>query len=145
MSKIDGVKIHGVKTPDSHRFKSKLGVIVFEIKGMMSDRVARELAFFNGIGVRYGCHCAHIIIKYLLDVGPGLERFQRIIATLFRRINFPGLARVSLGIENSEEDIDLLIQALKDILKKQHKSPSNKQLTQLIDGFIQEQSARVYN
>ena len=81
----------------------------------MPDRLARELAFRRGIGVRYGCHCAHLLVKHLLKVGHGLERFQRLLITLFPKINLPGILRISLGIENSKEDVDTLIHVLDNI------------------------------
>jgi len=145
MSMIDGLKVHGVKTPDSPGFPMKLGVIVFELKGIMSNKVARELTRNHGIGVRYGCHCAHIIIKYLLNVSPGLEKFQRVIQTLLPKLNFPSLTRISLGIENSEEDIEYLIRALKEIVKWQGKTSRKTDFTSQINKFIHEKAARVYS
>jgi hypothetical protein len=68
--------------------------------------------------VRYGCHCAHILIKHLLGVGPLLERFQGIIVRLFPGLRLPGLVRVSLGIGNTGEDIDTLIHVLGKIAGK---------------------------
>jgi hypothetical protein len=89
-----------------------VGVIVFGLKGMMADKVAKELTVRSGIGLRSGCHCAHIIIKRLLGISPGLEQFQRLIVTLFPKLSLPGLVRVSLGIENTEKDVEILIQTL---------------------------------
>ncbi len=117
MAQVRGLRIYGVQSPDSTGFAQKGGVIVFDIKGIMSASLAKELAL-RGIGVRFGCHCAHILIKHLLGVSPGLERFQRIIVSAFPKLQLPGLARVSIGIGNSEEDIDVLIHALKSIANK---------------------------
>ena len=39
------------------------------------------------------------------------------LLTLFPKIKLPGLVRVSFGIENTEEDVDKLILALKKTLK----------------------------
>jgi len=118
MSQIPGLRIYGIKDPDSPEFAQKLGVIVFELKGIMSNRVAKKLALQGGIGVRYGCHCAHILIKHLLNVSPGLERIQRIMLTLFPKVKLPGLTRVSIGIENNKDDIDTLIQVLEKIARQ---------------------------
>jgi len=112
---IPGIRIYGIKDPDSPRFSQKGGVIVFSMKGMMPDKLARELVQRGGIGVRYGCHCAHLLVKHLLGVGHGLERFQRILLTLLPWVNLPGVLRVSLGIENTEEDVDTLIRVLGEI------------------------------
>ncbi|MEI7662314.1 MAG: aminotransferase class V-fold PLP-dependent enzyme [Bacteroidota bacterium] len=122
LGQIPGIRIYGVKNPDSPVFDQKGGVIAFTLKGSMSDRVAHELAERRGIGVRYGCHCAHLLVKHLLGVGPGLEGFQRLLLTLFPRINLPGIVRVSIGIENSPEEVDILIDAVDKIAGKSRPS-----------------------
>ena len=76
------------------------------------------MALIGGIGIRFGCHCSHILIKRILNTSPFLERFQWFIQTLIPGVRFPGVARVSLGIENAEEDVDRLIQTLDKIAKK---------------------------
>ena len=121
LAKIPGLTIFGIKDPGSPAFNRKAGVIAFSMKGIMPDRVAAELSLRSGIGVRYGCHCAHLLVKHLLGVGHGLERFQRMLLTLFPNINLPGVARVSLGIGNTAEEVDLLLETLNRIAMK---SPS---------------------
>jgi selenocysteine lyase/cysteine desulfurase len=116
---IKGLRIYGIKDPDSPRFAGKGGVIVFSLKGMMPDRIAKELAEKGGIGVRYGCHCSHLLIKNLLNLSPALENFQRLIVTLFPKLRLPGLARISLGIQNNEEEVDKLISVLRNIAGKE--------------------------
>jgi selenocysteine lyase/cysteine desulfurase len=107
-----------VQNPESPGFIHKVGVVVFSLKKMMPTQVAKELALRSGIGVRYGCHCAHIMIKHLLGVSPFLERFQRLIVKLFPKLRLPGLVRVSLGIENTQEEIIKLIKVLTEISGK---------------------------
>jgi selenocysteine lyase/cysteine desulfurase len=118
MMQINGLDIYGIRSPESPRFTNKIGVISFNLKNKMSNTVAKELAEKGGIGVRYGCHCAHILIKHLLKVSPSLERFQKLIVTLFPVLKLPGVVRISLGIENSIEDIDTLIEVLVNIASK---------------------------
>jgi selenocysteine lyase/cysteine desulfurase len=118
MAAIPGLTVYGINDPDSARFAQKIGVIVFAMKGMMADKVAMKLALEGGIGVRFGCHCAHVLIKNMLHIGPGLERFQGLIVTLFPRMNLPGLARVSFGLENTEQDVHALIQSLEKMAGK---------------------------
>ncbi|MCX6285873.1 MAG: aminotransferase class V-fold PLP-dependent enzyme [Bacteroidetes bacterium] len=118
LSQIRGLTIYGIKDPDSPRFNQKGGVILFNLKGVIATRLAKELALQGGIGVRSGCHCAHLIIKQLLHFTPTLEVIQRTIVTLFPRITLPGLVRISLGIENTREDIDTLIRVLGNIAAK---------------------------
>jgi selenocysteine lyase/cysteine desulfurase len=143
LSQINGIRIYGIKDPSSAMFAHKGGVVVFTMKGKISSSVANELAERFGIGVRYGCHCAHILIKHLLGVGPKLQRFQRILARLFPNLRFPGVVRVSLGIGNSEQDIDKLIRALSTIAEKP--SPPKSDIRQRIKDFVSDISKRVYS
>jgi|WetSurMetagenome_2_1015567.scaffolds.fasta_scaffold07656_5 selenocysteine lyase/cysteine desulfurase len=108
MSGIPGVRIYGVKDPGSPRIHRKGPVIPFFVKGRMPYVVARELAGQGGIGIRNGCHCAHLLVKHLLRVPPSLEKFQWIIAHIMPGVVFPGLARISMGLGNTTEDIDRL-------------------------------------
>jgi selenocysteine lyase/cysteine desulfurase len=118
MAGIQGISIYGIQDPASEDFSRKIGVVAFNLKNVISFKVGKELTRLNGIGIRVGCHCSHITVKHMLNVGPGLERFQRVMQILFPGIKFPGVARVSLGIENAEEDVDLFIETLRKISKK---------------------------
>jgi selenocysteine lyase/cysteine desulfurase len=115
LARLPGVEVYGVKSPDSPRFSRKGGVIAFSVKGMMPDRVAGVLAEQGAIGIRWGCHCAHLLVKRVLHIPRPLERIQRVIVTLFPRLSLPGVARVSLGLENTEEDVDRLLEVLSQI------------------------------
>ena len=125
MAQIPGLTIYGIQDPASPRFAQKGGVIAFSLKDMMANRVARELAERGGIGVRGGCHCAHMLIKRLVHISPRLELLQGLILTLFPQVALPGVARVSLGIENSAADIDTLIQALGKIVRQPRAGADN--------------------
>jgi selenocysteine lyase/cysteine desulfurase len=141
LANIPGIKIYGIKDSDSPRFPQKGGVIVFGLKEMMSNKVAKKLAEQGGIGVRYGCHCAHMLIKHLLNIPPLLERFQRLIITLFPKLSLPGLTRISLGIQNTKEDLDELIKTLNKIaLKPEIGTNIHKQM----DDFVRDTKEKVY-
>ncbi len=120
LAQIPGLEVYGIKDPDSPRFAQKGGVIVFDMKDMMANRVAKALAE-RGIGVRSGCHCAHLLIKHLLDVSPLLAQFQGLMLTLLPKLSLPGLTRMSLGIENDEEEVDTLIHVLGEIARQPKK------------------------
>ncbi len=143
LSKIEGLKIFGVKDSSSPRIDQKGGVVVFTVKGIMAPAVAKELAIRSGIGVRYGCHCAHILVKHILNVPPALERFQRILARLFPGLRFPGVTRVSLGIENTGEDIDTFINVINKIAMKT-RLPNQKEIELQINDFIKNIAQIVY-
>jgi selenocysteine lyase/cysteine desulfurase len=157
MAGIPGLRIYGIKEPDSPQFSHKIGVVVFTLGNMMSSRTATELALQSGIGVRFGCHCAHIMVKRILKIPPSLERFQKLIQTLFPKLRLPGVARVSLGLGNNEEDVDNLIRALRKIAEKN--SPAGKlhslhnetmiqskaQVQKQINDFILAATTKVYS
>ncbi len=115
MKQIPKLRIYGINDPVSADFPKKGGVIVFDIKGVLSMKIAGELAGRGGIGVRFGCHCSHILIKKILKVSPGLEKFQYYLVNTFPAITLPGLTRVSLGLENTEKDIDNFVATLGQI------------------------------
>jgi selenocysteine lyase/cysteine desulfurase len=144
LSKIPGLTIYGVKDPESPGFVLKGGVIVFTMKGMMAPRVTKELSERGGIGVRSGCHCAHILVKHLVGVPSGLERFQWLIAKLFPGIKFPGIVRVSFGLENTAEDIDAFINVLGNIAHKS-RTLSKTDIKRQIEDFTKAASQRVYS
>jgi selenocysteine lyase/cysteine desulfurase len=125
LAQIPGLEVFGIKDPASPRFAHKGGVIVFRLEGMMANRVARELAEQGGIGVRYGCHCAHLLIKHLLNIPPLLAGLQGVIVSLFPQVSLPGLTRVSLGIENTAEEIDTLLHVLGKIARQPRTADDN--------------------
>ena len=118
MAQIPGLTLYGVQSPDSPGFAGKGGVIVFRIGGKLAGKVADDLAEQGAIGVRSGCHCAHMMIKSLLDVSRPLEQFQRLMLSVFPGVSLPGLTRVSLGIENTRDDIDALLDVLGRIARQ---------------------------
>lgn len=126
LAQMEGIQTFGITEIDSPKFTQRGGVIAFFLKGKVSSSVGKELALQGGIGVRYGCHCAHILVKHILGVGPKLEQFQRVIVTVFPRLQLPGVLRVSLGIGNTEYDVDTLIRMLGNIAQKNPKTGISK-------------------
>lgn len=151
LSKVPGLKIFGIKDPDSARFIQKGGVILISLKGFMATALAKELAIQGGIGTRSGCHCAHLMIKRLLHLPPALEGFQRFLLTVFPMITLPGLLRISLGIQNTREDIDTLIRILVKISGKPAPTSADKTsvskaaVKQQIQAFTESAAERVYS
>ncbi|MFW5699564.1 MAG: aminotransferase class V-fold PLP-dependent enzyme [Bacteroidota bacterium] len=150
MKKISGITVYGVQSPDDSCFSEKVGVVSFNLPGMMADRTANRLVRQGGIGVRFGCHCAHLIVKDVLGVKSGLEKFQRLIALLFHSVQFPGMARVSLGLQNTAEDIEKFLETLKLISKKDNKFTNTKntipiaEVKNQIQDFVKNNSMMVY-
>mgnify|MGYP000935021404 CR=1 FL=1 len=149
MAKIDAVQIYGMASPDSPRYTQKVGVVVFEVGKKIATNVGKELALQSGVGVRTGCHCAHNIVKHLLGVGPGLQRFQRVIVTLFPKLSLPGMVRVSLGLENTEAEVDALLHALAENAATKSGYVAGKQLPKdeakrQMDEFVRQRTKLVY-
>ena len=144
LQRVPGVKIFGIANPDSPVFASKGGVIPFDLKGVISHTVARKLAARGGIGVRAGCHCAHLTVKRMVGVPPWAERLQRLILIVLRRFELPGVVRVSLGLQTSEEDIDTLIHVLGGIARQPKVGASEKAVRQQMDASCTASAGRVY-
>ena len=73
------------------------GVISINIKDFRANEVAAILDKNDDIAVRAGHHCAGLIHKYL------------------KNKEYDGTIRISLGVFNTKEDIDALIDGLKGI------------------------------
>jgi len=150
LAAIPGLTLYGLKDAASPRFAQKGGVIAFNLKGSMAPQTAQALAERRGIGVRAGCHCAHLLVKRLVGVGPRLEQFQRLIVTLFPQLSLPGVARISLGIENTAEDVDELLRVLGEIAREQSKeagqpaAPKSPDVRRQIDDFTRAAGRKVY-
>lgn len=149
MAQIDTIQLYGITSPDSPMFPHKMGVVVFELGKKIATKVGKELALQSGVGVRTGCHCAHIIIKHLLGISPGLQRFQKLIVTLFPKLSLPGMVRVSLGLENTEAEVDALLQALAENDVSKGGQVVKGQLTKAeakrqMEAFVQQRMKLVY-
>lgn len=156
MGKIPGITIHGISDKDSDSFMSKGGVVAFSLKGMISFRIARELAQRGGIGVRAGCHCAHILVKHVLGIPPWAQKIQHIMLGLFPKLELPGITRVSLGIENSKQEIDEFLKVLNKISSLANKTngkkmdnpeinkKQNRQIKLQLENFVESVSRRIF-
>ena len=78
-------------------------------------KVAAILGHEFGIGVRNGCFCAHPLILHLLEVSKEEAQMVREEVIHHKRDKVPGLIRISFGLYNTLEDVDVLIEALKAI------------------------------
>ncbi len=119
LREIPEVTIYGSDDPTetSHR----LGVISFNVNGLPNNLVAAVLNYEGGIGVRNGCFCAHPYIKCLLNIDEQASRRLEQQILQHDRSQLPGAVRVSFGIYNDESEIDVLIELLKRIAKRNWK------------------------
>jgi cysteine desulfurase/selenocysteine lyase len=140
LASIPSLRVFGIKDMDSQKFEHKIGVIVFETREILHNTLAKEMFRKGGIGVRYGCHCSHLLIKRLVGTTPILEQVQRLVLTVAPKTQLPGVVRVSLGMENTVADIDTLIQVLNKITKTKGKAGgAQKKAMALADTDFQKQ------
>ncbi len=140
MGQIPGIEVYGIKDAGSPAFARKGGVIAFTVKDTMAGPVAEALAA-RGIGIRSGCHCAHLLVKHVLHIHPVLEQFQGVILTLAPKLSLPGVDRVSLGLENTPEDVNALLAVLAEIAQQPKTQPK---FGAQLDTFAATVAQRVY-
>jgi selenocysteine lyase/cysteine desulfurase len=110
---VRGIEIFG--DTDPARSSERLGVIPFRLQGISHFLVAAILGHEYGIGVRSGCFCSHPYILHLLGLTPQQSRAVRARMLAGDKTDMPGLVRISFGLYNTLEDIDILVQALRRI------------------------------
>lgn len=108
-------KLTVIGSADPSRVGERVGVLTFNIDGVPHGLVAAILAHEYGIAVRHGCFCAHPYLLRLLKVSdPDVERAKAGIIS-HDKSEVPGGVRASIGIYNTQADIDLLVDALTHI------------------------------
>jgi selenocysteine lyase/cysteine desulfurase len=90
LSTINNLEIFGIKDPDSTQFAHKIGVVPFNLKNTIATKAGKELALQSGIGVRTGCHCAHIMTLQP-DTPEPVPKGEKIQRAAIRR---PPVARI---------------------------------------------------
>nr|WP_308250884.1 aminotransferase class V-fold PLP-dependent enzyme [Nonomuraea rhizosphaerae] len=98
---IDGVHELSLWGPDHPR----VGIVSFVVDGHSAREVAEALSNEYGIGVRDGKFCAHPFVRHLLGTKDGGCEDDTASAV-----------RASIGIGTTEEHVDRLIGALRDLV-----------------------------
>ncbi len=104
---IPGITVYG----DTLRLEDKLGIITFNMEDIYHETLANILSYEAGIAVRNGCFCAQPYIFKLLGIS-NTEIENNIKNPSFLR---PGMVRISFGLYNTKEEVDVLIRLLKKI------------------------------
>ncbi|WP_308415485.1 aminotransferase class V-fold PLP-dependent enzyme [Sporanaerobium hydrogeniformans] len=86
----------------------RVGVVPFNIRGITYDKVGEFLEKKCGIAVRTGCFCAQPYVARLLNISDD-ERYQKMQDF---NATMPGMVRASLGLYNTEEEVDTLIESI---------------------------------
>ncbi|MCL2075052.1 MAG: aminotransferase class V-fold PLP-dependent enzyme [Betaproteobacteria bacterium] len=105
---MDDIILYG----DSEKIDDRVGILLFNIKGMEAAEVAEELAEMRGIAVRTGAFCSHPYAARLMGISD-----KELSATGSGAV-FPRMIRASFGVYNTEEELDILIATLKEIIAR---------------------------
>ena len=119
LKEISNLQIHGDN--DSENASHRLGVIPFNLQGIDHFKAAAILGHEYGIGVRNGCFCAHPLILHLLEIKEKEAMKVREDIIQGDKSEMPGLIRASFGLYNTIEEVDIFIEALKDIINGDYK------------------------
>jgi len=117
LSSIEGVTVYG----PSWTRERRAGVISFNVKGLPHGLVAAFLNDSHAIAVRNECFCAHPYVKRLLGVTDAEEaRYLSEMAEGERR-NVPGMVRASFGMYSLLEDVQALVDGLRELTRERER------------------------
>jgi len=121
LNKINDVYIYGdTNTKNCPR----AGTIAFNILGMDHGLVAAILNDYFNIAVRNECFCAHPYVEQMLHVTHEKQLSQcdtKDNHLVWKMEPWMGMVRVSFGLYNSIEDVNILIHSLRTIVKQKKK------------------------
>lgn len=99
---------------DIYNISDRLGIAVFNVAGIYHQGVAEVLAQNYGISIRQGWFCAHPYCRRLMHM-------TEEVASNFAHdcnVRMPGMIRASLGIYNTEEEINKFLNAIENIANR---------------------------
>lgn len=105
----------------AENLKDKVGVIAFNVEGMHPALVAAILSTEGALGVRNGYFCAQPYVKKLLNVSEEVARDTGCGVVSDDGTAFPGMVRASFGCYSNEDDVNVLIDMLGRIARKEYK------------------------
>ena len=103
---------------DTGDLDNRLGVLSFIVDGVPHQLAAAVLSYEFGIAVRSGCFCAHPLIKELLGVTREAEQECEIRLQQKDRRYLPGAVRASVGLHNTEEDVERLLAGMRVVAQR---------------------------
>jgi cysteine desulfurase / selenocysteine lyase len=111
--------INGVRYLGEAPLERRVGAVSFIIDDVPHGLVSTILDNEYGIATRNGCFCAHPYLVNLLGItDPQVVQDAIRKGASSREPDFPGATRASIGIYNTEEDIEHLLGALRAIAAK---------------------------
>jgi selenocysteine lyase/cysteine desulfurase len=112
LGEISGLRILG--PPDG---PDRAGVISFVVGQLPHALVAAALSHEHGIGVRSGCFCAHPGVMHLLAERTEVAQMHMDLMRSHDHCSLPGAIRMSLGIQNSEQEVLRLSNGLLELVE----------------------------
>ena len=104
-------KVTNIILYDDLDVDKKLSIISFNIIGLHHTELAKILSFEGGIAVRNGCFCAQPYVQRLFKLTKeDVKKYRNCDKT-----RQPGMVRISFGIYNDYNEIDLFIYLLNNI------------------------------
>ena len=117
LSEIEDIRLYG---PSPHNMP-RTGAIAFNIKDFDHGLTAAALNDIHNIQVRNGCFCAHPYVREMLkrelwamDIDPDVPSAE---ADIERK---RGMVRASLGLYTTENDLQVLVEAVKDLIARKN-------------------------
>jgi selenocysteine lyase/cysteine desulfurase len=104
-------------TGDRAADADRVGVIAFNLGSVPHALVAAILGYEGGIGVRSGCFCAQAYVAHLLGRASGRPDRWDAAGLAAQRTDRPGMVRVSLGVYNTCDEVDVLVRMLERIAR----------------------------
>ncbi len=117
MKRIPDMVFYG---PTDH-LEDKVGVIAFNMEAIHPAMVGAILSTESAIGVRNGYFCAQPYVKRLLNVSAAAEKDTGCGIVSADMATFPGMVRASFGCYSNTEDVDVLVEMLERIHRKEYK------------------------
>jgi cysteine desulfurase/selenocysteine lyase len=110
---IPGIVLYGDADPD--RSHERLGVISLNVANVPHALTAAILNYEWAVGTRNGCFCAHPYVKAIMHVNEHDAKIMEAEILRRDRSHLPGTVRISFGIYNTTDEIDILCDALQAI------------------------------
>ncbi len=104
LSRIPGIRLYSCTT----KTEARVSLISFDMPGIDHRLLAKILSYEAAIAVRSGLFCAHPYVEKLLKMtNEDLKYYHN-----NPEVAVPGLVRVSLGIYNNRQEIDVMLDLL---------------------------------
>ncbi|HEY9710047.1 MAG TPA: aminotransferase class V-fold PLP-dependent enzyme, partial [Oculatellaceae cyanobacterium] len=119
LNRIPQVKILGSSDPEA--VEKRVGAVSFTVEGVPHSLVAAVLSYEWGIAICNGTFCAQPLMKHLLKTDEDFICGSKSENATISSGNASGAVRASLGLHNTEKDIETLVKAVTCIAQKQWK------------------------